>query len=82
VGYAYARADAPGGREADAVRFVAVVKALTGEEPGVYLMKGGQIMIECIRKHLDGFRHYAELADEIEKWLKRTSRRFSSASTV
>ncbi len=30
VGYAYARADAPGGKEADVVRLVAVIKALTG----------------------------------------------------
>jgi hypothetical protein len=82
VGYAYARADAPGGKEADAVRFAAVVKALTGEEPEVYPMKGGQIMIKSIREHLDGFRRYAELADAIERWLKKTCRRFSSASTV
>jgi PaRep2b protein. len=31
VGRAYASADAPGGREADAERFAAVIKALTGE---------------------------------------------------
>ncbi len=30
VGYAYARADVPGGREKDAERLAAVIKALTG----------------------------------------------------
>jgi hypothetical protein len=34
LGYAYASTDAPGGRKADAERFSALVKALTGEEPG------------------------------------------------
>ena len=34
MAYAYARADAPGGREADTEKFSALVKALTGEEPG------------------------------------------------
>jgi hypothetical protein len=38
-----ARADAPGGREADAERFAAVIKALTGKEPRVYRMKDGKI---------------------------------------
>jgi hypothetical protein len=42
-GYAYASANAPGGREADAKRFSALVKALTGEKPGVYRKKNGQI---------------------------------------
>jgi hypothetical protein len=32
MGFAYARADAPGGREADAERLAAVIKALTGRE--------------------------------------------------
>jgi hypothetical protein len=35
-GIAYARAGAPGGREADAEKLAAVIKALTGEEPRVY----------------------------------------------
>ncbi len=30
VGYAYAKADAPGGREADVERHSALIKALTG----------------------------------------------------
>jgi hypothetical protein len=34
VGYAYARADAPGGREADVERFSALIKALTGRSRG------------------------------------------------
>ena len=33
MGFAVARADAPGGREEDAKRLVAVIKALTGREP-------------------------------------------------
>ena len=73
VGRAYARADAPGGREADAKRFSALVKALTGEEPRVYQMKDDKIMIECYEGHLEGFAHYAELADAIERWLEETS---------
>jgi len=75
IGRAYARADAPGGREADAKRFSAIVKALTGEEPRVYRMKDGKIMIECYEGHLDGFERYAELADDIEKWLEETNQR-------
>jgi hypothetical protein len=31
VGFAVARADAPGGREADAKRLAAVIEALTGK---------------------------------------------------
>ncbi|MCC6031611.1 MAG: hypothetical protein LM566_01685 [Pyrobaculum sp.] len=75
IGRAYARADAPGGREDDAKRFSALVKALTGEEPRVYRMKDGKVMIECYEGHLEGFARYAELADAIEKWLEETSRR-------
>jgi sulfur carrier protein ThiS len=75
VGHAYARADAPGGREADAERLAAVIKDLTGREPGVYRMKNGNIIIKCGRGHLDGFRRYAELADAIERWLEETGRR-------
>jgi hypothetical protein len=75
IGRAYARADAPGGREADAERYSALVKALTGEEPRVYRMKDGKIMIECYEGHLEGFARYAELADDIEKWLEETGQR-------
>jgi hypothetical protein len=70
-----ARADAPGGREADAERFSALVKALTGREPRVYRMKDGRIKIECYGGHLEGFMRYTELADVIKRWLEETSRR-------
>jgi hypothetical protein len=74
-GFAYACANAPGGRSADAERFYAVVKALTGIEPKVYQKSGGKIMMKCRRWHLEGFARYAELADDIERWLKETSRK-------
>ena len=73
MGRAYARAD-PDGREKDAERFAALIKALTGMEPWVYRMKGGRIIIECSGEHLEGFRRYAELADAIEGWLEETNR--------
>jgi len=74
VGYAVARADAPGGREADAERLSALIKALTGKEPRIRRMKDGTIIIECGREHLEGFMRYAELADAIAKWLEETGR--------
>jgi hypothetical protein len=73
MGRAYARAD-PDGREKDAERFAALIKALTGMEPWVYRMKGGRIIIECSGEHLEGFKRYAELADAIERWLEETNR--------
>lgn len=73
-GFAYASAEAPGGREADAERLAAVIKALTGKEPRIRRMKDGTIMIVCGREHLDGFRRYTELADAIERWLEETGR--------
>jgi hypothetical protein len=75
VGFALARASAPGGREADAERLAAVVEALTGRKPWVSRKKNGKIMIECYEGHLEGFRRYAELADAIERWLEETSSR-------
>jgi hypothetical protein len=75
MGRAYARADAPDGRETDAERLAALIKALTGMEPWVYRMKGGRIIIECSGEHLEGFRRYAELSDAIEGWLEETNRR-------
>jgi len=66
-GYAYARADAPGGREADAERLSALIKALTGREPRVYRRSDGRVVAECGREHLDGFARYAELADAIAR---------------
>ncbi len=58
LGRTYARADAPGGREAEAKRFSALIKALTGREPRVYCMKDGKIKIECYEGHLEGFMRY------------------------
>jgi len=75
VGFAYARTDVPGGREADAERFSAPIKALTGREPKVYQKSGGKIMMKCSRWHLEGFARYAELADDIERWPEETSRK-------
>jgi hypothetical protein len=74
LGFAVARADAPGGREADAERFSALVKALTGREPRVYRRSDGRIDIMCGREHLDGFARYAEFADAIRRWLEETGR--------
>jgi hypothetical protein len=75
MGFAVARADAPGGREEDAKRLVAVIRALTGREPKVYRMKDGTIKIECYGGHLEGFMRYEELAYAIKKWLEETGRR-------
>jgi hypothetical protein len=75
VSYATARADAPGGREADAERFSALIKALTGREPRIRRRSDGTIELVCDREHLEGFKRYAELADAIEKWLEETGRR-------
>jgi hypothetical protein len=75
VGFATAKADAPGGREADAERFSALIKALTGKEPRIHKRSNGAVEIVCDREHLDGFMRYTELADAIEKWLEKTSRR-------
>jgi len=69
AGYAYARADAPGGREADAERLSALVKALTGVEPKVRRRRSGYIDIFFGRAHLDGFARYAELAEAVMRWL-------------
>jgi hypothetical protein len=74
VSYVTVRADAPGGREADAERLVAVIKAPTGREPKVYQKSDGKIEIVCTRAHLEGFRRFAELADAIAKWLEETGR--------
>ncbi len=67
-----ARADAPGGRWADAERFSALVKALTGKEPRIHEKSDGTVELICGMKQLKGFAHYAELADAIEKWLEET----------
>jgi 23S rRNA pseudoU1915 N3-methylase RlmH len=75
LGFATARADAPGGREADAERFAAVIKALTGREPKVYQRSDGKIEIKCYEGHLEGFMLYKEFFGTIMQWLKDTSRR-------
>jgi hypothetical protein len=74
LGRAYPRSNAPGGREADAERFAAVVEALTGRKPRINRMKNGKIMIECGGEHLEGFRRYTELAEAIARWLEETKR--------
>jgi hypothetical protein len=74
VGYATARADAPGGREADAERLSALIKALTGKKPRIRRGSDGTMEILCGREHLDGFMRYAELADTIKKWLEEARR--------
>jgi hypothetical protein len=73
-GRAYARADAPGGRKADAERYSALIKALTGREPRIIEFSDGEIDVKCGREHLDGFMRYTELANVIEKWLEETGR--------
>ena len=75
LGFAVARADAAGGREADAERFSALVKALTGREPRIRRKSEGAIELVCGRGHLDGFKRFAEFADVIARWLEETSRR-------
>jgi 23S rRNA pseudoU1915 N3-methylase RlmH len=74
IGFAVARADAPGGREADAVRLSALIEALTGVKPKIRRKKNGQIMIECYGGHLEGLMRFAELAGVIARWLEETSR--------
>jgi hypothetical protein len=69
TGQAYARASAPGGAEADAERFAALVKALTGIEPKMYTAKGKRPVFFLGRRHLDGFARYRELANVVMGWL-------------
>ncbi len=73
--FAVARVNAPGGREADAERLAAVIKALTGVKPKIRRRSNGAIEIVCGREHLEGFARFAELTDAIAKWLEKTSRR-------
>jgi hypothetical protein len=74
VGRAYARAEPPDGRETDAERISALIKALTGKEPRIRRRSDGKIEIVCGREHLDGFMRYSELAKAIMKWLEETGR--------
>ncbi len=73
VGFAYASVDAPGGREADAERFSALVEALTGVKPKIHRRSDGIIELVCGMAHLDGFVRFAELAEAIMEWLMETS---------
>jgi hypothetical protein len=74
VGRAYASAGTPGGRQEDAKRIAALVKALTGREPKVYSMKDGTIIIRCYGEYLEGFMRYTELADAVVRWLEEMGR--------
>jgi hypothetical protein len=71
-GFAYASAKAPGGREADAERLSALIRALTGKEPRIRRRSDGTIELECYEGHLEGFARYAKLADAIKRWLEET----------
>jgi hypothetical protein len=71
---AYARSDVPGGREADAERLSALVKALTGNEPRIIERSDGTVEVVCGREHLDGFMRYTELSEAIARWLEETKR--------
>jgi len=70
-GFAVARAGAPGGREADAERLSALIKALTGRRPGVHRMKSGVVVAVCGRQHLESLRRFKELAEAVERWLSQ-----------
>ncbi len=74
MGRAYASSGAPDDRRADAEKFSALIKALTGKEPRIIERSNGAIELVCGRGHLNGFARYAELADAIERWLEETSR--------
>jgi hypothetical protein len=62
MGRAYIREDA------NAERFAALIKALTGREPKMYRRGDGKIMMVCYEGHLEGLARYAELADAIRRW--------------
>jgi tetratricopeptide (TPR) repeat protein len=79
LGYTVAHADAPGGKEEDAKRATALTKALTGEEPNI-IRKEGRAVIRYTRRHLEGFKKYAEVADAIEEWEKDKKQTTSSQS--
>jgi hypothetical protein len=71
-GFAAAKAYAPGGKEADAERLLAVVKALTGERPKA--VRRGKIKIKLSMVHLSRLARYAELAEAVETWLTEAER--------
>jgi len=72
IGFSVVRAAAPGGREAEAERLSALIKALTGKEPRIRRMKDGTIVIECYGGHLEGLMRFTELAGVITRWLEET----------
>jgi hypothetical protein len=72
IGFSVVRAAAPGGREAEAERLSALIKALTGKEPRIRRMKDGTIVIECYGGQLEGLMRFAELAGVITRWLEET----------
>jgi hypothetical protein len=67
-GAAYAKASAPGGAEAYAERFAALMKALTGREPKAHTVRGKPAFF-LSRAYLDALARYAELAEIVEGWL-------------
>ncbi len=71
-GFAAARANALGGREADAERLVALVKALTDKRPKVVHNKRGKVTIMLYSTHFYRLIRYAELAEAVEVWLAET----------
>jgi hypothetical protein len=71
-GYAYAHADAPGGRAADAHRTKTLIIALTGHEPTVVKRRDGAIVLKLTRRHLEALMKYAEIYQEAERWLQKT----------
>jgi len=73
-GRAYANTRATEGREADAERFAAVIKALAGVKPKMRRRSNGKIEIVCGREHLDGFARFAEPADAIARRLEETDK--------
>jgi len=53
VGRAYAMADAPGGRKADAERLAAVIEALTGVKSKMHQRSDGTIELVCGKEQLE-----------------------------
>jgi hypothetical protein len=57
MGFAYARADAPGGRQEDVKRNAALVKALTGREPRIIELNDGEIDVKCGKSQEVTYNH-------------------------
>jgi hypothetical protein len=69
VGRAAARADVSGDKEADPEGLAALIKALTGREPGVCRRSDGRIEVVCYREHLECFMCCIGLAGAVARWL-------------